>query len=43
MCMALGAITDDGHLSALDQGEVGVFVVVNVHGHASITLVLYIN
>jgi hypothetical protein len=32
--VALRAITDDGHLLALDQREVGVFVVVHVDGHA---------
>jgi hypothetical protein len=31
--MALGAVADDGDLLALDEGEVGVFVVVNVDGH----------
>jgi hypothetical protein len=30
--MALRAITNDGDLLALDQGEVGVLVVINFHG-----------
>jgi hypothetical protein len=29
--MALRAVADDGDLLALDEGEVGVFVVENVH------------
>jgi hypothetical protein len=33
MGMALGAVTDDGDLLALDQGEVRVFVVINVNSH----------
>jgi hypothetical protein len=36
--MALGAVTYDGDLLALDQGEVGVFVIIDVHGHFSSTL-----
>jgi hypothetical protein len=30
--MALRAVTNDGDLLALDQGEVGVLVVINFHG-----------
>ncbi len=30
--MALGAVADDGHMLALDEGQVGVFVVVDLHG-----------
>ena len=33
MGMTLRAVTDDGDLLALDEGEVGVFVVVHVDGH----------
>src|SRR5690606_4151425 len=35
MSVALGAITDDGDLFALDNGEVAVFVVINFHGISS--------
>jgi hypothetical protein len=29
--MTLGTVADDGDLLALDQGEVGVFIVINFH------------
>ena len=32
MGMALRAVTDDRDLLALDDGRIGVFVVVNLHG-----------
>jgi hypothetical protein len=33
--MTLAAITDDDHLFALDQVQVGVAIVINTHGRSS--------
>ena len=36
MGVALRAVADDGHGFAFDQGEVGVFIVKNLHGSDSL-------
>jgi hypothetical protein len=36
MSMALGAVTNDGDFLALDDGEIGVLVVINFHAFVSL-------
>jgi hypothetical protein len=37
MGMALRAIADDGHFLALDEGEVGILVVINFHSFSLVS------